>query len=250
MGVHCIRSQTPILVSAYFEYENYFIELISYSKPLRRDFAAAMEARLTWREASHNLMPENVRQRTTGLTPEELSKYMQTETGRMSEARPIANLRAAGILITLYSILEDLQSALGIPSTEGLGFGPSYNDVRFSVLLRVGANSARHGREWWRAALDHYQRLVAADLNHKSVTDSSWKRQQLASIEPIVKAVPMKDASEASNQPAVEVIATLSSGAGYDEILKGMIDVAHDIAIHTGTLKALGGVAHRFNLPN
>jgi hypothetical protein len=243
-------SKDATLPSPTFAFESFFSELTGYYEPLARDFKEAMEARRVWGEASRNLMPENYQKgRIRELSAEDFSVYMQGETTRMMQARPIANLRAAGILITLYSILEELQNALGVSGFIGHGFGSSFNGIAFSALLQAGANSSRHGKEWWRCALRDYQLKRDAEWNRTSPpTESVWSKQQLASITPIMEALARKDPSEASNQPAVDVLAELSSDLGYDGIHGCMIDVATDIAIKTGTLKGLETAATRLGI--
>jgi len=99
-------------------------ELISYYRPISADLAEAMEARFNWRDASEKTKPESLRQIADGAA---MLEAHDRETARMMAARPQANLRAAGILVTLQAIMEDVrQSVVGNTSDQ---FGPPINTV-------------------------------------------------------------------------------------------------------------------------
>jgi hypothetical protein len=225
---------------------SFTMELISVYKPVKADLAEAMEARANWRDASANTMPQALRKVADHAA---MLKAHEAETRRMMAARPKANLRAAGILVTLQAIIEDVrQSVIGNMRDQ---FGPLINSVPFSHLLQAGANSCRHGGEWWRRGGAVWREpgfFSLTDAQQAKLINASWSKEQRYSIEVLAKALGV-DQGHASNQPAVDVVWLLSDGGNARLMFDRMIATVVAIAKAKGRLADYNGAATMLGSP-
>jgi hypothetical protein len=194
---------------------------------LERDLEEAMRARHDWREAVENMSTDRLREVLE--RSESLNDYADVQMARMSEGRWLSNLRSAGILVVLQANLEDLRRR--VVGNMKAHFGPRFNDVPFSALLHAGANSCRHGAEWWNratiASLEQIRKEQAGlDVDDEGV---AWNDQQLQSIDTIVAALG-KSRDEVSNQVAIDVLAALSDEGDMALLVSRLIDTATEMA--------------------
>jgi hypothetical protein len=225
---------------------SFTMEISSVYRPISADLAEAMEARFHWRDASEKTKPEELRKIADGAA---MLEAHDRETARMMAARPKANLRAAGILVTLQAIVEDVRhSVVGNTSDQ---FGPLINGVPFSHLLQAGANSCRHGGEWWRrvgAAWRQPGFFSLTDAQQAQLIDASWRKEQRFNIEVLAKALGVEQI-DASNQPAVDVVWLLSDGGNARLMFDRMIATVVAIAKAKGRLADYNGAATMLGSP-
>jgi hypothetical protein len=225
---------------------HFITELNSVLGAIKSDLVEAMEARHNWRDAAAKAMPQSLKQIRDEAA---MLKLLDEQVARMSEARPKANVRAAGILVPLQALMEDLRRSVAGNVTEQ--FGPLINGVPFSHLLQAGANSCRHGSEWWRTVMKAVRDpdfFNLTDAEQQALIDSSWSNEQRRSIEVISKALGV-DQGEASNQPAIEVLWLLSDGGKRRVLRDRMVATAIAIAKAKGRLADYNGAATMLGSP-
>ncbi len=225
---------------------HFITELNSILGAIKVGLAEAMEARYNWRDAAAKAMPQALKQIGDEAA---MLKLLDEEVARMSEARPKANVRAAGILVPLQALMEDLRRSIAGNVSEQ--FGPLINGVPFSHLLQAGANSCRHGGEWWRTVIKAIREpgfFNLTDAEQQALVDSGWTNEQRRSIEVLVKALGV-DQGEASNQPATEALWLLSDGGKRRVLRDRMIATAVAIAKAKGRLADYNGAATMLGSP-
>jgi hypothetical protein len=215
-------------------------------QPIAADLTEAIEARENWRDASMKTTPQELRKIVDATA---MSEERRKQLARVGKERPLANLRATGILITLQAILEDVRRSV-IENTREQ-FGPLINDVPFSHLLQAGANSCRHGAEWWRLVGSVWMEpgfVLLTDDEQRKLLDESWSKEQRFSIEVLAKALG-KGHIDASNQPASDVLWLLSDGGDARLLFDRMMETVVAIARAKGRLSDYNRAAKRLGWP-
>src|SRR6266852_683304 len=116
-------TSVPVPSSPEMPFFKFTSELIGVYRPIKAELADAMEARYDWRDAAARAMPESLSEIDD---PAPLLQSLDEQTARLMKARPSANLRAAGILVTRQAIMEDLRQ--GVVGNVREQFGPLIND--------------------------------------------------------------------------------------------------------------------------
>lgn len=213
-----------------------FALLVERARPaLRRLHREAFEAFATHRAAGGRVLKD-----IGGITvfphrrlrDDELVDGSSWATMWVSER--LANSLADAMLLLVDDALSAYGRRLRVPMGVSSSFGPVYNGVAFSALVKAATNAIRHSSEW------------ADDSSLPSPTEPKWnapasewgdvQRKALASIRTLVGALKLAD--RVSKTVSIDVLVVVDghfpARISYDRFEAAFIATALDIACAAG----------------
>jgi len=181
-------------------------------------------------------------------------RHTQAEIRRfariMTRSRPRAHMYAVSILVKSQADLDDLRKSTNI--SRSAHFGPVVGGVHFTELLQAGANSTRHGREWWASVREAIFEWGDSDDAWQNLKPSPrFSKRQMESIHPIRTALQINatHVTDVNEFLACDILRVLSD-ENAQTFAHRLLSVAWEIAARSKrSMSALMKVAEALNVP-
>lgn len=196
---------------------------------LKRQIAEMLPAAIESGRALRQAQAEARRIMADANAGRALFEALSAQSSLIFRSRPRALLNATAVIVSTWSVVEDLRFATGMDNN--VHHGAVMNGIHFTELLWAAGNSTRHGHSWWRALMSALTEHVLAGHKPDDFDPAGhYDKRQVRSVAVLVQALEL-DWRSVNPLPDIcyDALEQLSGGGSSSAFIARLYDVGAEI---------------------